>query len=369
MKVFLLAEARSSHVIKWVRALANKGLSIYVLSLFPYEETAYKGYKNIKIESCNMESYFLNRDINTLYKIHYIKALSRVKKIIKEFKPDILHAHFATSYGILGALSGFHPLIISVWGSDVYDFPQKSFFHKKFLEFNLKRADKILSTSHVMAKETEKYTNKPIEVTPFGVDLKQFKSISNKNKNEMITIGTIKALEDKYGIKYLLQAFKIVKYSNKEIPLKLLIVGGGSKESELKKLSKELRIDKDTEFIGKICFDYTSEYYNKLSIAVFPSILNSESFGVSVIEASACEIPVIVSNVGGLPEVTQDGVTGIVVEPKNSFKLAAAIKRLIFDDNLRIAMGKNGRERVSKLYDFNNNVNQMINIYQGLKNK
>lgn len=136
-----------------------------------------------------------------------------MKKVITEFKPDILHAHYASSYGLLGALSGFHPYIISVCGSDVFDFPNTSFLHKIVLKYNLSVADKILSTSNVMAIETSKYTNKEIIVTPFGIDLDKFKPLSVKTifNKENIVIGTITILEEKYGIEYLIRAFAIVK--------------------------------------------------------------------------------------------------------------------------------------------------------------
>ena len=100
------------------------------------------------------------------------------------------------------------------------------------------------------------------------------------------------------------------------------------------------------------------------TISVFPSM--NESFGVSVIEASACEKPVIVSNVGGLPEVVENGVTGIVVPPANTLELSKAIEKLILDKTLRIKMGKAGRDRVETMYNWENNVSEMIDIYKGI---
>jgi glycosyltransferase involved in cell wall biosynthesis len=92
-------------------------------------------------------------------------------------------------------------------------------------------------------------------------------------------------------------------------------------------------------------------------------VSNQESFGVSVIEAGACENPVVVSNVGGLPEVVEDGVTGIIVPAKNPIATADAIEKLILDKSLRESMGKAGRKRVEALYKWENNVEQMMEIY------
>ena len=171
-------------------------------------------------------------------------------------------------------------------------------------------------------------------------------------------------LEKKYGIEYLIRAFKIVSDKYADLPIKLLIVGGGSLENKLKKITKELKIESKTIFTGKVTFNDVPKYQNMLS--VFVALSYNESFGVAVIEASACEKPVVVSNVGGLPEVVEDGVTGIVVPPGNPEKTAEAIEKLILNENLRKKMGKKGRERVKKYFNWDDNIRQMIRIYKNL---
>ena len=366
MKLVLLSDPNSAHTVKWATSLANKDIDVYIIGLSENTNKIYSSYKNIKIYNLNINSKDIKQESKLSSKFKYIKTLKKVKSLIKEINPDIVHSHYATSYGMLGALSKFHPFIISVWGSDVFDFPKKSIIHKKVLKYNLKKADKILSTSHIMAKKTSLYTNKNIEVTPFGIDLEQFKpmsvnSIFNENN---IVIGTIKALEIEYGIEYLIKAFKIVFDNEDKLSLKLLIVGGGSQENKLKKLVSDLDLDENTVFTGKVPYNEIPKYHNMIDIPVFVS--NSESFGVAVIEANACEKPVIVSNVGGLPEVVENNITGIIVPPKNEKETAIAIEKLIFDKSLSLKMGKAGRERVKKLYNWEDNVNQMINIYKNI---
>jgi len=104
----------------------------------------------------------------------YLLSIVRFKRVIKKFGCDILHAHSASSYGLLGSLVNFHPYVISVWGNDVYNFPQKSSFYSNLIKYNFKRCDLILSTSKIMAKETSKYSPKGIIVTPFGIDIEKF---------------------------------------------------------------------------------------------------------------------------------------------------------------------------------------------------
>lgn len=363
MKLLLLSDPNSVHTIKWAKSLAQNGIDIIIFGLGDFTVNDYDDIKNIEVKTLN-ES--VTRDEGSFSKLRYLKALPIVKQIIKEFKPDIVHAHYASSYSIVGALSGFHPFIVSVWGSDVFSFPLKSPLHKMMLKYNLKKADKILSTSHVMAKETKLYTNKPIEVTPFGIDMQQFKPMDVESlfDKDEIVIGTVKTLEDKYGIEYLIRAFKIVSDKYPNLPLKLLIVGGGSLESELKKLTKDLNIENKTIFTGRVPFTDVPKYQNMLSVSV--SVSNSESFGVAIIEASSCAKPVVVANVGGLPEVVEDGVSGFVVPPRDPEQTAKAIEKLVLDSTLREQIGKNGRERVEKLYNWEDNVNQMIRIYKEL---
>jgi len=361
MKVLLLADPNSVHTIKWAKSLAQNNIDVFIFGMGLFSVKDYDGINNISVRTLNEN---VARDEGVLSKISYLKALPIIKEIIKKNKPDILHAHYVSSYGLLGALSKFHPFILSVWGSDVFDFPNNSFIHKTILKYNLRKADKILSTSEIMAKETQLYTKKSIEITPFGINTDQFTYQQGNDSlfdKDDIVIGTIKSLEPVYGIEYLIKTFKIVSDNNINLPLKLLIVGSGSLEKKLKGLVKSLNIEKQTIFTGKIPHSEVTKYLNMLSI--FVALSKKESFGVSVIEASACEKPVVVSNVGGLPEVVDNNNTGFVVTPKSEKEAAKMIERLVLDQKLRTKMGKAGRERVKKLYNWDNNVKQMITIY------
>ncbi len=361
MRILLLADSNSSHTYKWATALACEGNDIGIFSLGEQRRIDYSSFANVTVYLSNNQVYYHD---SVFKKVAYLRVFPLLKKVINEFNPQVLHAHYASSYGLLGALSGFRPFVLSLWGSDVFDFPRQSIFHRKLFQFNMQKANKLLSTSQVMADEAKRYTNKSIEVTPFGIDPDKFysKKVNSPFHKDDIVIGTVKTLEEKYGIAYLIRAFSILKKKHPDMPLKLLIVGGGSQRDLLQKSVRELSIEEDTLFTGKVSFDKVPEYHNMLDISVFVS--HSESFGVSVIEASACEKPVVVSNVGGLPEVVEDGVTGIVVPEADAAATAIAIERLLLDKELAIRMGKAGRERVNELYNWKNNVNQMLRIYK-----
>jgi glycosyltransferase involved in cell wall biosynthesis len=371
MKILLLSNLHSPHTIKWARALAERGLEIFIFSLSNYDGALYENYKNIQTFSVQLDSTITEDSATKISKLVYLKAVPKIKQMIAELKPDIVHAHYASSYGLLGALSRFHPYILSVWGADIFEFPQKSFLHRRLIKFNLEKADKILSTSHVMVKEIAKYTSKKIAVTPFGIDVAFFKPcpVQSLFDPDDVVIGTIKALDTQYGVEYLIKAFKILVEKYNHLPLKLLIVGGGVLEKNLKDLTHALHLEDRTIFTGRVSYDDVPKYHNMLSIFISLSVIDSESFGVAIIEASACEKPVVVADVGGMREVVEDGITGLIVPPKNSEKAAAAIEKLVVDEALRKRMGKVGRQRVKKMYDWNENVNQMIKIYNDVLKK
>ena len=361
-RILFLSDVNSAHTRKWAESLAKKGFEIGVFSLSPCTSDWFEAFPNITVFSSVKltAEQFISSDFS---KVAYFKELRALKEIIKAFKPDIVHAHYATSYGLLGVLSKFKPLIISLWGSDIFDFPKKSFLHKAVLKYNLKMADRILSTSYVMAKETEKYTDQPILVTPFGIDMELFKPqpVNSLFDKKDLVIGTVKVLDEVYGIDYLIKAFKVLKDKHPHLPLKLLIVGRGQQTEDLKKLAAQLKVDEDTVFTGFVDHSHVSSYHNMIHVSCFLS--NSESFGVSVLEASSCEKPVVVTNVGGLPEVVDDGSTGFIVPPRDENAAALAIENLVLNSDLRETLGKKGREKVSRLYDWNKNLEEIIKIY------
>jgi glycosyltransferase involved in cell wall biosynthesis len=354
MKIVLLGTRTSIHTVRWANSIANRGIEVHLITM----HTVTRG--NPLAEGVQL--YTLPFKSPAGYYLNYLA----LRRLLHKIKPDILHAFYVSGYGTLARLSKFHPLAVSVLGSDVFDFPGESFFHRKLIEKNLEAADHIFSTSHIMAREASQYVNKPITVIPFGVNLDIFKprKVASIFDEESIVIGTIKTLEEKYGIEYLIRSFKIVRERHPNAPLKLLIVGSGSLKERLENLVRDLGIEQSVLFIGRVPYDQVSKYYNMLSIYMALSVCESESFGVAVVEAQASGKPVVVSNVGGLPEVIEDGLTGFIVPPRDIQATAAAIERLVVDRDLKSRMGRAGRERVSRMYDWEqNSIDQLLVNY------
>lgn len=353
----MLADSNSSHTFKWVQALSEKGVEICLFGLSA-PKLDYSDMKGVQVHSGDLS---VKRTIGALSKAKYLKSVPYLKKLLREFQPDIVHAHFATSYGLLASRLKHPVLFISVWGTDVYRFPKQSILHRSIFKHILKKANFLLSTSKDMARELALYTNQHIQILPFGVDTKKFCPSESKQR-ETITIGCIKWIEENYGIQYLFQAFAKLKNEAFYPQLKLLIVGDGSYLNELKRLCQQLAIEGQVSFAGRVDHSQVVEYHQQMDIEVYLS--HFESFGVSAVEAAACGNPLIVSRVGGLPEVVEDGNTGFIVASKDVDQLKQKLEVLINDSALRSQLGQAGRTKVLQEYSWEQNVEQMLDIYR-----
>lgn len=206
-----------------------------------------------------------------------------------------------------------------------------------------------------MAEETQKYTKKKIDITPFGVDTELFSP--NKRSRDLsdgdFVVGTVKALTPKYGIEYLLKAVAIIKNECPQIPIKLRIAGKGSHEEEYKKIALSLGIDNITTWLGFIPQEQAAKEWANMDVGIIASTLDSESFGVSAVEAQACGAPVIISDIPGLMEATLPEKTSLVVPRKDERALAEVIIRLYSNSKMRDKMGTEGRKYALEHYELN----------------
>lgn len=344
MKICFVGPANSSHIIKWCNWFTSHGHEIHIIS-----------FTRGKIQGVQVHLIDLRVDTNgsDIEKLKYLFTGRKIRKIIEEISPDVVNAHYATSYGVAMALSGLRGYVLSVWGSDIYDFPKKSPFHKILLKFSLKNAGSLFSTSQAMADEATKYTNRKIEITPFGVDMDLFNPNKRTRKNNVpFTIGTVKTLADLYGIDYILKAAAIIVNKHPEIDIFVRIAGDGPQTTKYKQLAKELGIEKETKFLGRITQQEAAKEWANMDVAIIPSILY-ESFGVAAVEAQASGIPVIISDVAGLMETTIPGTTSEIVPRKDENAIAEAILRLYRNSDLRRKMGFEGRKNVFAKYELN----------------
>jgi L-malate glycosyltransferase len=347
VRIFFIAFGQSIHTIKWVKHFADSGNQVMLVTFYQPQPIANADIRYI--DSSNRNLVFLKT--------------KKVNKLLSEFHPDIVHAHYASSCGLVAALTGFHPFVLSVWGDDILEFPRKSPIHKLVIKSVLKRADYITATSNMLAEKTRELAEpyKEIKVIPFGVDLNKFKP-ERKSTSGKIVIGTARAFTPKYGLEYLIKAFAQLrqKYSN----IKLTLIGDGPLRQQLASLADSLGVTADITFTGAIPNDEVAVKLRGFDIFVMPSVGEGDIFGVAAVEAMASRLPVVATKVGGLPEVVDDGRTGRIVEPANVDSLAKGLESYILSEELRLSHGMQGRAKVENQYDWSQNANSMAELYR-----
>ena len=358
MRIAFLAPANSIHTQRWVAALCHRG----------HQVTLFSQHRNLRgdaFQDAHFEQLPFGGGLG--YFLNAIRLWAR----LLELRPHLLNVHYASGYGTTAALSGFRPSLLSVWGSDVFDFPYESWTKGLILRRNLRCATRLASTSHVMARQVHKLAPElaPAFVTPFGVDCERFRPIPRVD-SQFITIGTVKTLAHKYGIDLLIDAFARVVHdlqlqdASTASRLRLMLVGSGEERAALEVQATDLRVRDRVMFVGPVAHSEVPDWLNQFDIFVAASRLDSESFGVAAVEASACGLPVVVSDAGGLPEVVRNGETGFVVPRENSKALAEAIRHLALDAVLRHKMGSAGRALVLSTYEWEHCVDVMEAAYR-----
>lgn len=299
----------------------------------------------------------------------YILNIPEVRKIYKEYQPDVVNVHYMSGYGLMATLAGARPLVLNCYGSDIFVAPQKSKIVKWIVKQLLINADAVAATSKAMAAEAKRIMgkrHKDVTVTPFGVDITLFKKDEDRKYSERPVIGIIKYLKPEYNIPLLIKAFAITKERAKVKPL-LHIYGSGPLKEEFVSLCKQLNIYDDVTFFETIPNQEVPKALNTMDIFVNSS--NVESFGVNIVEAMACELPVVATPCPGPKEVIDNGITGIVLKDWNENELADELIKLVENPALRMQYGKAGREKVLREYDWSKNVETLINVYHQVAKK
>ncbi|MCK4656800.1 MAG: glycosyltransferase, partial [candidate division Zixibacteria bacterium] len=163
MKIALIASAASVHTQKWYEQLTGAGIEVVLITANP---------SNLG----NIEQIVIGDSLAS--KLTFFRNAGKVRRLIRKIGPDIVHACYASGYGWYGARSRFHPLVVSVWGSDITATPHESWLAGRIIRYNLSKADLICATSRYLAEETVKLSPNvadKIKIVPFGVDTARFR--------------------------------------------------------------------------------------------------------------------------------------------------------------------------------------------------
>jgi glycosyltransferase involved in cell wall biosynthesis len=322
---------------------------------------SYKDLPNWKINLHRLRGKLTNEDGATLF----------WKDLIKRKKIDLIHSHFgwAAQKGIDLAIQNNISHAVTFYGADVFrdPFDPEKIEYQKKLPLIFKKSKLILCVSNLLKRKLIDLgaTERKIKVWRPGVkvniDISKYKKRRN-NKFKIISIGRfIKWKGQEYLIKALSEVTK--KYPN----IEATFIGAGSALEECKKLSKKLRVDSKTKFLGKLP-DY-SDVIREIAcsdVIVHSSFIASDgtrdSLGVVLAEAAMCGVPAIASNSGGIPEVVIDGQTGFLVEEKNSSEIAKRIINLTENRKLLQKLAKNAEKKANEMFDMENQIKKLNRI-------
>ncbi|RLF96515.1 hypothetical protein DRN58_09650, partial [Thermococci archaeon] len=298
-----------------------------------------------------------------------LRFLSRLFTIVKSLKPSLVHCRNAPSVVIYGGIAtkiAGLPLVVSVHGHP--DFFGDNFAVRLWYILQ-KQSDKIIAVSNdIKDALVRKGKIKPNRITVIhnGIDLTDVKFdtiLRQKIKqklgidNTAQVIGCVGTLKLVKGHKYLIQAMPLIleKYPSTY----LILVGDGPLRNDLKRLAEKLKVRERIMFLG-----YRPDIpklMNIFDIFILPSL--SEGLSNVLLEAMAASKPVIATNVGGNPEVVEDGETGLLVPPKDPQKIAEAVVSLLNDEDRRIRMGKAGLRRVKERFSISKTVREYEKVY------
>ena len=297
-------------------------------------------------------------------------SIYKLYKLFKAHKVDIIHTH-AYSAGTIGRMSAFLagvPVIISQ-NHSVYDY-YNGYYH--FVEWLLSLiTDRVICISDIVnrfANETQRINAKKLITIHNGINSeytvsKKRTSCLRKELNISVdhsVICTIAHMEEHKGIKYLLESASLLLESRKDITF--LLVGEGALKEELKIHCTGLKIEKNVIFTGER--SDIPEILSLTDIFVLPSL--REGLPLTILEAMACGKPVITTNVGGVPEVVKDGVSGILVPPEDPEAIHSAMNELLDDREKLKKMGHNGKRVFSESFDSKTMIGKIEDLYDSL---
>lgn len=335
------------------------GLHVYRFQYFWPETLQKLCYEGGILPSLKYNNFLYIQAI-TLVIFELVSAI----KLCRKYNIDLIHAHWIIPHGINAYIINklFKiPYIVTCHGGDIYGLAGKPFtWFKKII---IKNTKIITVVSTAIKKEIENKLTKDvsIEVIPMGVDSGLFnpnkrddriKQKYNINGPFLLFVGR---LAEKKGIEYLITA--IPKIIDRFPKTKLLIIGSGTKDVSLIKLTKELRLTNNIIFLGALNNSELPKYYATADFFIGPSINSkggdTEGLGLTFVEASFSGCLPIGTNVGGISDVIQDGKTGILIKEKDPKAISNAILRLLSNKSLKNKIRVAARAKNLQKFEWN----------------
>jgi glycosyltransferase involved in cell wall biosynthesis len=318
-RLLLMGDARQVHLKRWATYFGDAGFEVLSFSL---EHT---DHFPSTIRYIRMPSYLPRF-------MRYLLCVPAVKDLIHQFKPHVVNAHFVPNYGMVAAVAGRKPWVLSTWGSDILTDPLKSPFHKMRTRFVLRRADYVTSDAQVMTDEIASMgiPNERVLTFPYGVDLERFRPRADPLQ-EGPRILSNRKLTPVYGVTTLIDAFPAVREAFHQATL--TVAGDGELRSELLARAERSIARRAIVFVGDVDHARMPALLRDHNLYVSTSL--SDTTSVSLLEAMACGLFPIVSDIPANREWIEDGVNGRLVPVQQPMRLAMTIIEVWKDESLR----------------------------------
>lgn len=267
---------------------------------------------------------------------------SKMVSVVKNERLDLLHVHYAIPHAsaaylakqILRTQNIIVPVATTLHGTDI-TLVGKDASYEPVVTFSINESDGVTAVSEDLRRETIEHFNitQEIDVIPNFIDLEKFRKMKKDHFKKAICPkgeALIVHISNFRKVKRINDVIKVFSNIRKEIPAKLLMIGDGPERVSAEIMSRELGIVEDVRFLGKL--EAVEEVLSLADLFIMPS--EKESFGLAALEAMACEVPVISTNAGGLPELNIQGVTGFLSAVGDTEDMTRNAMQVLDKDNL-----------------------------------
>jgi len=367
MRICYVGDGTSIHTQRWVNYFARKGHEVHLIcwKLMP-------GYDE------NIHVHLLTRLAPKIWAVsQYLSALLwifQTRRLVKKIKPDIVDGHFITVYGFLAACSGFHPLVVTSWGSDVLIYPRRNSLLRSITKYALRKADLVAFNSELARKELIELGTKPEKLVFFrrGVDTQQFSPrVRDQQFKEQLrisgmpTVISIRSLRPIYNVEMLIKAVPLILKQAPET--KFVIAGDGEQRGALTNLANSLGVSDSIRFVGLLPHDELPRYLSSSDMYVSTSL--SDSSPLSLQEAMACGLAPVVTDIPANRDWIKDGENGFLVPISDINMLANKIVYLIKNDQIREKFGKTNRQIIKEKAECATEMAKIEKVYERLGQK
>lgn len=351
-------------------ALASLGHEVHFISYaIPHRLTRF--VENIYFHEVETSTYPLFE-----HSLYDLSLTSKMLEVIEYEDLDLMHVHYAIPHAVSAYLakqvwkkSGKKiKFITTLHGTDITLMGLEPTF-MPLVKFSIEESDGVTAVSRFLKEKTLTNFNlkKEIEVIYNFIDIDKYRPVEEKPFRKHVASCGEKVLIHTSNfrvVKRVTDTIRILEKVKKEIPAKLVLVGDGPDRSECERLARELDLHKDVIFLGKQ--DAIEEILTAADLFLMPS--QSESFGLSALEAMSCGVPVISSSVGGLPELIIHNETGYIAEIGDVDRMAKYAIDLLTNDKKYKSFSRYSRDRAVNSFDKNQIVPQYIKYYESVLN-